>query len=148
MDKLLKLLAALLTMFTMTVYSTSCSDDENDDENVTNELSGAWVTTEYNEDTNETWNLYIYFADGFMYTAEESSDSKEWYVTRCTYVFENGKLRNAKDPSGCSVEIIDNRKIKLWESSYEEIFEKCNMPATFNRMITAGEYEELERGLF
>ncbi|MCR5248193.1 MAG: hypothetical protein K6E14_10475 [Paludibacteraceae bacterium] len=28
MDKLLKLLAALLTMFTMTVYSTSCSDDD------------------------------------------------------------------------------------------------------------------------
>lgn len=83
-----------------------------------------------------------------MYTAEESSDSKEWHLTRCKYVFENGILRNAKDQSCCSAEIVDNRKLRLWESSYEEIFEKCNMPATFNRMITAGEYEVLERGLF
>ncbi|MBO4735593.1 MAG: hypothetical protein J5614_04285, partial [Paludibacteraceae bacterium] len=143
-----KLLSAFLTMFAMVVFSTSCGDDDNDDDNKSEELSGAWITTESNEESNETWNLYVYFADGFMYTAEESSDGKEWLATRCKYVFENGILRNAKDQSGCSAKIIDNRKLKLWESDYEMIFEKCNMPATFNRIINAGEYEELERGLF
>lgn len=148
MDKFLKMLIAFFTMFSMVVFSTSCNDDDNEEDNKTNGLSGAWITTEYHEKSGETWNLYVYFVDDYMYTAQESPNSKEWYVTRCKYVFENGILRNAKDQSGCSAEIIDNRKLRLWESSYEETFEKCNMPASFNKMINAGEYEELERGLF
>lgn len=148
MYKLLKMLLAFFAMFAMLVSTTSCGDDDKEDDKneISEELSGAWLTSLYSEETGTSVNFYVYFADGFMYSAEEYDE--EWYVTRCRYVYENGTLRNAKNASGCSVEVIDNRKLKLGDESDVMVFEKCNMPATFNRMIKAGEYEDLERGLF
>lgn len=139
-----KLFYWFLALLVSVLSFTGCSDDEKEGEKNNQSvvsIEGVWKSTQIED-------FVLVFENGYLYNAE--GEDGEWLLYRCKYTLSDNKLWNVNDgvEKSTAVTISDNKLVLIDLEGSAMFFERSTMPSKVKVLKDAGDFEDVEHGLF